>query len=46
MKAAIAENINIPTIILKFVIIFVANIIIKIRICKFFMLNLCFNLVI
>lgn len=42
----ITAKIDIPNIILKFVIIFVANIIIIFEICKFFMLNLCFNLVI
>lgn len=38
----ITAKIEIPNKILKFIIIFVANIIIKNRICKFLMLNLCF----
>ncbi len=34
---------HVVIIILKFIIIFVANIIIIFEICKFLMLNLCFN---
>ena len=39
----ISAKIDIPNIILKFIIIFVANIIIIFEVCKFLMLNLCFT---